>query len=135
MEAATKPHIGKNIRFFRELRGLKQHALAVRLKVDQGTISRWESSNEFEEDRLQEVADALEISVETLKNFNSDSVIYNVQNNYDHSTNHQAHQQPVFNPIEKLEALYERLLNSEKEKLELVERQNQILLDLFKKLP
>ena len=55
-----------------------------------------------------------------LKNFNEDAIVNNIQNNYDSSVvNSQINYQ--FNSIEKIIELYERLLDTERKKNELLE--------------
>ena len=74
----------------------------------------------------------LGVSAEAIKKYSDEAVIYNIQNNYEGSNNHGANigHQFNFHPIEKIVNLYdekiallERLLQSEREKVELL-RQN-----------
>jgi len=133
METTAKPsnnHIGRKISRIRELRGIKQETLASELGVSQQTVSRMEQSETIDEDVLTKVAGVLGVSAEAIKNYSDEAVIYNIQNNYEGSHN----QGPVgthnvcnFNPLDKLielveenKKLYERLLASEKEKIELI---------------
>jgi len=53
--------IGKKIRYFRKIRGLKQQELADALGVTWETISRWENGNVSPLRRLNDIANALEI--------------------------------------------------------------------------
>lgn len=60
MDTATKPkHIGRNISRIRELRQMKQEALAIALGMSQQTVSHMENSETIDEDKLQKVAEAL----------------------------------------------------------------------------
>lgn len=112
--AETTPHIGRKISRIRELRGMKQEALAAELGISQQAISKIEQSVEVEEEALAKIAKALGVSVEGLKHFTEDSVFNNINNFHDNSI------QNNFNPIEKVIELYERLLASEREKIELL---------------
>ena len=57
MSTATKPnHIGRKISRIRELRGMKQDALAIELGVSQQSVSLMEQSETIEEDKLEQVA-------------------------------------------------------------------------------
>ena len=115
-------HIGRKIVRIRELKGMKQETLANMIGVSQQTVSRMEQSDVIDEEKLKQVADALEVSVDAIKNFNEDAVINhmnNIHNNYDSSVNAVIYYQ--LSPIEKIVELYERLLKSEKEKIELLE--------------
>ncbi|AMR32729.1 transcriptional regulator [Mucilaginibacter sp. PAMC 26640] len=136
METTAKPsntHIGRKISRIRELRGIKQEHLASELGVSQQTVSRMEQAETIEDEVLEKVAVILGVSSEAIKNYSDEAVIYNIQNNYEGSNNHGAqsnygnHGTFYFNPIEKIVELYdekvlllERLLQSEKEKVELL---------------
>jgi len=57
MSTETKPkHIGRNISRLRELRGIKQDALAFSIGVSQQTISHIENSEKVDEDKLELIA-------------------------------------------------------------------------------
>lgn len=135
METSAKPsntHIGRKISRIRELRGIKQETLAAEMGVSQQTVSRLEQAETIEDEVLEKVAGILGVSSEAIKNYSDEAVIYNIQNNYDgstlnHSPNSQYNHQCTFNPIDKIVELYdekvallERLLQSEKEKNELL---------------
>ncbi|TFF36146.1 helix-turn-helix domain-containing protein [Mucilaginibacter psychrotolerans] len=131
--AETTLHIGRKISRIRELRGLKQEALAAELGISQQAISKIEQSAEVEDSALEKIAKVLGVSAEAIKNYSDEAVIYNIQNNYEGSNNHGANigHQFNFNPIEKLvelfeenKKLYERLLASEREKIELLKKDN-----------
>lgn len=107
-------HIGKKISRIRELRGMKQEALAAELGISQQAVSKIEQSAEVEEDALERIAKVLGVTVEGLKHFTEDSVFNNINNFHDNSI------QNNFNPIEKVIELYERLLQSEREKNDLL---------------
>src|SRR6202012_4779181 len=107
-------HIGRKISRIRELRGMKQEALAAELGISQQAVSKIEQSAEVEEEALEKIAKVLGVSVEGLKHFTEDSVFNNINNFHDNSI------QNNFNPIEKVIELYERLLASEREKIELL---------------
>lgn len=117
MNTTAKPsHIGRKISKIRELRGMKQEALAQAIGVSQQTISNIENSEEVEEEVLLKIAEALEVTAEGIKNFTEEAVFNNINNFHDNAI------QNNFNPIEKVVELYERLLVSEKEKFEYLEK-------------
>jgi transcriptional regulator with XRE-family HTH domain len=122
----TKPkHIGRNISRIRELREMKQEALAIALGVSQQTVSNMENSETIEEDKLLEVAKVLGVTTEAIKNFSEESVFNFFNNFYDNSaSNGQGAFGPVynFNPIDKVVDLYERLVQAEKDKVEYLEK-------------
>ncbi|RPD43493.1 helix-turn-helix domain-containing protein [Paracnuella aquatica] len=120
--AKRNPHLGQNIERIRELRGIKQDHLAKALGVSQQAVSRMEKSAEVDDERLQKVAEVLGVSIEAIRNFNEEALFNNINsihNNHDNSVNtfHVVNYQ--FNPVEKIVELYEQLLQSEREKVEL----------------
>lgn len=130
METSKPLHIGRKISRLRELRGMKQEALADALGVSQQTVSRIESSEAVADDMLEKVSRALEVSIDTIKNFNEEAIINYVSSFNDSSVNNGAIYSfnSTFNPIDKLleayeenKKLYERLLDSEKDKVRLLE--------------
>ncbi|GAA3726980.1 helix-turn-helix transcriptional regulator [Flavobacterium ginsengisoli] len=123
MSILTKPsHIGRKISRIRELKDMKQEALAQALGTNQQAISAMENSETIDDDKLKEVAKALGVTVEAIKNFSEENMINYFNTFTDHSAgtfnNH-----CTFNPLDKMmelvdenRKLYERLLESEKEK-------------------
>ncbi len=76
MSTATKPkHIGRNISRIRELRGMKQEALAFAIGMSQQSVSSIESSENVDEEKLNAIAEALGVSAEAIKNYSDDAVI------------------------------------------------------------
>lgn len=126
MNTATKPkHIGRNISRIRELRGMKQEALALAIGVSQQTISNIENSETVEEEKLIEIAKALNVSTEAIRNFNEDSILNIISNNFtsnDSSTLNAINIHPNFNPLDKVVELYERLVQAEKDKVVYLEK-------------
>jgi transcriptional regulator with XRE-family HTH domain len=125
--AETAPHIGRKISRIRELRGMKQETLAAELGISQQAVSKLEQSAEIEDSALEKIAGVLGVSSEAIKNYSDESVIYNIQNNYEGSNNGVTsvsvmNYQCNFNPLDKMVELYERLLASEKEKIELLKK-------------
>jgi len=111
---------------------MKQEALAQALGISQQSVSTLENSEEIDDKRLKEVAEALGVNVEGLRNFSEEAVFNFFNNFYDHSaSNGQGAFGPVynFNPIDKLvevydenKKLYERLLESEKSRADALEK-------------
>ena len=120
-DSNEKIHQGRNVKRFREMLGIKQEALAYELGDDwnQKKISLLEQKESIEEDLLEQVAKVLKVPVEAIKNFDEEKAIFNIQNNYDNATHNVNFQ---FNPLEKIVELYEALVKSEKEKVEILQR-------------
>ena len=133
MSTLTKPnHIGRKISRIRELRDMKQEALAQALGTNQQAISAMENSETIDDEKLVEVAKALGVTVEAIKNFSDEAAInyFNTfhdtkasQVNFGNSNN------CTFNPLDKLmetveenKKLYERLLKAEQDKIEYLEK-------------
>lgn len=127
MSTLLKPnHIGRKISRIRELKDMKQEALAQALGTNQQTISAMENSENIDEEKLIQVAKALGVSVEAIKNF-SEEAIFNIigntiNNNDNASMNSNIQYQPTFNPLDKVVELYERLVQAEKDKVEYLEK-------------
>jgi transcriptional regulator with XRE-family HTH domain len=108
--------------------GLKQDALAIELGADwnQKRVSLLEAKEVIDPELLDQVAKALRVPVEGIKNFNEEALFNIIGNNY-HDNSSSIQYQCTFNPIDKLievfeenKKLYEQLLASEREKVELL---------------
>ncbi|MBB6610482.1 helix-turn-helix transcriptional regulator [Pontibacter sp. Tf4] len=131
METTMKPaHIGRKISRIRELRGIKQETLAQEMGVSQQTVSRIETSETIEEDILAKVAQILGVTPEAIKNYSDEAVITIISSTlHDNAGSVNNNCTITFNPIDKLlevieenKKLYERLLQSEREKVELLKK-------------
>lgn len=112
--------------------GLKQEALAIALGEEwsQKRVSLLEQKEVIEDDILRQVAEILKVPVEAIKNFSEDSVLNIISNTFtstDTSTLNAINYQPTFHPIDKVielfeenKKLYEQLLASEREKVEIL---------------
>ncbi|UTN05462.1 helix-turn-helix transcriptional regulator [Flavobacterium bizetiae] len=124
MSTLTKPnHIGRKISRIRELRDMKQEALAQALGTNQQAISAIENSETIDEEKLKAIAEVLGVTVEGIKNFSEEAVlniIGNTINNHDNASSF--NYSCTFNPLDKVVELYERLVLAEKEKVEYLEK-------------
>jgi len=130
METPTL-HIGRKISRIRELRGMKQEALAAELGISQQAVSKIEQSAELEDSALEKIATALGITGEAIKKFTEES-IFNYFNTFNDNSGAGAWSTNGtfnFNPIDKLvevfeenKKLYEQLLASEREKIEILKQ-------------
>jgi len=123
MSTATRPnHIGRKISRIRELRDMKQEALAQALGTSQQTISTIENSETIDDDRLAEIAKALGVTAEAIKSFSEENMI-NYFNTFNESPNNYfGLNNCTFNPLDKVVELYERLVQAEKDKVEYLEK-------------
>ncbi|SHG37485.1 helix-turn-helix domain-containing protein [Flavobacterium johnsoniae] len=127
MSTSIKPrNIGRNISRIRELRGMKQGALADAIGTSQQTISSIETSETVDFDKLVQIAKALGVTVEAIENFTEESVFNFFNNFYDNSSSQgnsfNQGMNATFNPLDKVIELYERLVQAEKEKVEYLEK-------------
>ncbi|PZF70787.1 helix-turn-helix domain-containing protein [Taibaiella soli] len=135
---AHRIHVGRNIKRFREMLGIKQESLAFDLGDDwtQKKVSQLESKDTIEPDILEKVAKALKLPTQALENFDEETAILNIQNNYDNVTspssiaNTEANAETInettnvectFNPIDKIVELYERMLKDKEEMIKRLE--------------
>ena len=127
-------HHGRNIKRFREMLGFKQEGLAIELGDDwnQQKISLLEQKEVVDDALLLQVAEVLKVPAEAIKNFDEEAAIYNIQNNYEGSTGsvgvENQNYNCTFNPLEKYievveenKKLYERLLQAEREKNDILQ--------------
>jgi transcriptional regulator with XRE-family HTH domain len=124
-------HHGRNVKRIREIQGIKQEALAIELGDDwnQKKVSLLESKEVIDDGLLSEIANVLKTTPDAIKNFNEDAASNFINTFNDNSVGAFNNFSCNFNPIDKwVEALeenrklYERLLQTEREKIELLER-------------
>lgn len=118
-------HHGRNIKRFREMKLMKQEALAQELGEDwtQKKVSLLEAKEEVEPEILEQVAKVLNVPKEAIEQFTEEGAINIISSTlHDNAGSINNQCTLTFNPIEKwIEALDEiRKLNNEK--IELYER-------------
>ncbi len=116
-------HIGRKISKLRELKGIKQEALAAELGISQQAVSKIEQSAEVEDEALEKIAKALGLTSEAIKAFSEDAVFNIIANTFTDNSQNNNNYLCTINPLEKILELYERLLASEREKVELLKNQ------------
>jgi transcriptional regulator with XRE-family HTH domain len=108
---------------------IKQETLASELGVSQQTVSKMEQSEVLEDDVLEKIAKILGVTTDAIKNFSEEAVVnyFNTFNQSVSSSNFGHNNTCTFNPLDKLielveenKKLYERLLQAEKEKIEIL---------------
>ena len=121
-------HHGRNVKRFREMLGYKQEGLAFELGDDwnQKKISLLEQKEVIEPELLEQVAKVLKVPVEAIKNFDEEAAINIVSNTFhdfkDNAFASAMNYQCSFNPIDKIVELYESLVKSEREKVEMLQK-------------
>jgi len=121
---------GRNVKRFREMMGMKQDALAYELGGEwtQKKISQLEQREVIEPEILDQIARALKVSPDAIKGFNEEAAINIISNTYHEPKEtvpaSMTGNQPLsFSPMDKIVELYERLLASEREKIDLLKGQ------------
>ncbi|WP_017497695.1 helix-turn-helix domain-containing protein [Flavobacterium sp. WG21] len=132
MSTAKPKHIGRNISRIRELRDMKQEALAQAIGTTQQSISIIEGSESVDDEKLKKIAEALGVPAEVIRNFSEEAVFNIIGNTIDIETSNGSSVISygcTFNPFDKLldvldknEKLYERLVEAEREKVALLEK-------------
>ncbi|WP_448635426.1 helix-turn-helix domain-containing protein [Pedobacter panaciterrae] len=117
--------IGRKIEKIRKLRDISQETLATRLNMTRQGISKLERSETIDDEKLDQVAEALGVTANAIKDFNQEAAINN--NFYDQNNSVINYQ--VNNPldfamsiVEENKRLYQQLIQSEKEKVEMLQK-------------
>ncbi|WP_439879709.1 helix-turn-helix domain-containing protein [Pontibacter sp. MBLB2868] len=133
-------HLGRKVQRVREIIGMKQMALADVTGMSQQNISKLEQSENIADDTLEKLAKGMGVTADFIKSFDEEKAVYNIQTNYTcrESSTNQLNYQPTFNnnntPVEKVAELFEKLLQSEREKVELLTNANKAIQDLVKQI-
>jgi transcriptional regulator with XRE-family HTH domain len=120
-------HHGHNVKRIRRTLGIKQDALAAEVGMSQTMISRYEQKKVIEDDVIEKIAKALNVSPEFIKEMEEDPVTIiiensNIENNTGAAGYYIAGDNVNNNPIEKIAELFEKLLQAEREKINLLEK-------------
>lgn len=119
-------HIGNNIAKLRNFRRKTQKEMAAMLEITQPEYSRIEGKEHINDELLEKIATLLDYPTELISNLD-DSSAQNVYQNEGNNGNGFCY---ITNPVDKIVELYERLLESERARIALLETE---LLDLKKK--
>lgn len=126
IEITKSVHQGKNVKRLREICGMKQETLAVQLGLSQQAISQLEQKEALDAKQIEEIAKILKVSPDIIKYMTDDAANNFINTFNDHSGfNFQFTFNPLDKYVEAMEAnkvLYERMLASEKEKYEMLQK-------------
>jgi transcriptional regulator with XRE-family HTH domain len=131
-------HHGRNVKRIREMLGVKQEALAAELGEDwnQRRISTLEQRDIIEPELIEQLAKALKVPEEAIKNFTEETAVTFISSTFNHSGLFNYSCTLNFNPLDKFietveevkklneknEKLFEALLKSEREKVAMLEK-------------
>ena len=132
-KTAKNTHHGHAIKRYRHTLGIKQEALAADMGVSQALVSFYEQKKVIDDEMIGKFATALNIVPEFIKELEEDPVTVIIENNTFEKGNNNvgyiADNTITNNPIEqilemntKMQSLYERMLDLEKEKNALLEK-------------
>lgn len=80
-----------------------------------------EQKEVIEDDVLEKIAIALNIPIDTIRNYSDDATLNIIVNSLHDNSSIIQNYYPTFNTVDKLVELYEKLLETEKQKVTLLE--------------
>ncbi|MGK6353505.1 helix-turn-helix domain-containing protein [Parapedobacter sp. DT-150] len=128
-----KVHEGHNVKRIREIIGLKQSALGDLCpgKYSQQRISDFESMIQIDEPIMEELAAALGVTPEFVRNFSEEKAIYNIQNNRDTASQNANYVHTAnYHPADQIISLLEKFIEEDKAKTESIATLSKAVLDL-----
>lgn len=114
-KATVNQKVGSKIRTARQLKGFSQKEFAAELEITQQAVSKIENSVIVSPETLEKVSTVLGIPVETIVNFDEDAAFNNIIDKNE-TINQRCDVVNHYNSTDKVTELYERLLESEKQK-------------------
>lgn len=126
IEVTKAVHQGKNVKRIREILGIKQDTLAIQMGLTQQAVSQLEQKETLDSKQIEEIARILKVSPDIIRHMTDEAANNFINTFNDHSG---FNFQCTFNPLDKYieameanKALYERLLASEKEKSDMLQK-------------
>lgn len=127
---SEKIHHGRAVKRIREILHIKQDVVADALSISQQSVSLLETKETIDPETLEQIARTLKVPVDAIKNFDESAAVNFIASTFhDNSsifnTNCTLHINPIDKWLEVLEEnkkLYERLLDAEKEKVDLLQK-------------
>jgi len=125
-------HIGRKIERIRRLRGMTQSDLGDILGVTKQAVSKMEQTEQMEDGKIKQIAEALGVTEEGLKKFSEETVLYYTNNFYENS-NATATNIGTVSSIENLNhfsmeqaiKLFEELIRIEREKFDSLKKEKE----------
>jgi transcriptional regulator with XRE-family HTH domain len=113
--------MGRKIERLRTLVRLSQSEFGLRIGgISKQAVSKLELSPKISSEKLEKVAAALGFTPEAVQHFNEDILVFFIENMHDQATAYKYNFQCTFNPLDKVVELYERLLQLERDKVQLL---------------
>jgi len=124
-----RTHHGHSTARLRRSQDMKQSTLAELLGVTQQTVSGYEKMEVIGDELLDRIAAALNVTPELIKNLEEEPLTIIFENNTQEIENNNGNgfvgidnSTKNYNPVERIVELCEKLLESEKEKIALLEK-------------
>ncbi|MCK6649034.1 MAG: helix-turn-helix transcriptional regulator [Bacteroidia bacterium] len=113
-EEKFAPKLGLKIKKVRELKGYSQEYISTQLGITQNSYSKIErGETKLNVNKLMDICKILEIDINTLLNFDEKMIF----NNCTQSGNFGENNTFVFNTIDKIQELYEKIIQSKDEEI------------------
>jgi hypothetical protein len=103
-----------NIRRILDLKSIKQEPFAEKRGVRQATISKLLSTPKIDDEGFKEVAGKLNTTVDAIKQFNAEAVMFHIETTNDNSRNLNVCE---IYPIDKVSELYKKMLKEKTKRL------------------
>jgi len=101
--------------------GLSQAAFGQRLGgITKQAVSKLERSPKINGEKLEKVASALGFMPEAVQHFTEDTLVFFIESMNDQATAYAYNFQCTYNPLDKVVELYERLLQLERDKVQIL---------------
>ncbi len=117
----TATNNGRKIERIRKLRGWTQSDLAERLSVTKQAVSKLEQAENIGDEKLKEIASALGVTFEGLRDFTEEKVLYNTNNFHENcgvsASNIVANVENLHNPLKETIEMFERQLEQARKDL------------------
>ena len=121
-------HRGRKIERVRKLRGWTQTDLATKLNISKQAVSKLEQSENVSDEKLTEIAHALGVTFEGLRDFTEEKVLYNTNNFYENcgvsASNIAANVENIHNPLKETIEMFEKQLEAARRDLLEIVKQN-----------
>ncbi|QCR24487.1 helix-turn-helix domain-containing protein [Pontibacter sp. SGAir0037] len=128
-EQEPRPHLGHKVQRLREVLGMKQAVLARATGMSQQNASKLEQSETIPDQTLERLAKGLGVTAGFIRRFDEEEAVRHLQQHILATCATSSH-----HAIDKAVALFEQLLQLEKEKMKLLTRVHQDILALAEQL-
>ena len=120
-DTGTAVLTGRKIERLRTVIGISQAEFGQRIGgISKQAVSKLEQSPKISGVKLEKVAAALGFTPQAVESFSEEKLVFFIKNMHEHSTAYAYNFQCTFNPLDKVIELYERLLQLEHDKVQLL---------------